>query len=152
MYMRPIIGGLTALIVFAAMSLPILIAAIVYYKKKRLEHQQILAAIEKGTPLSDLRPIKKRGPAWIRNFTKGIAFIIIGGALLVLGESGALLVIGEPPKRSGDDIVVPIVLLGIGVAFSVCGLLQKKYAPNIEGNGNGGGNNNLSSPAAAENQ
>ena len=131
--------GITVFIIFLGMSSPLLIIGLIYYFKKRLEHKQILAAIEKGMPLTDIIPVKKRGPAWIRNLAKGIPFIIIGGALLAFGEN------------SGDDILIPIALLGIGVAFLVCGLLQKKYAPSIDGNGNGG-NNNLSSPASLQNQ
>ena len=134
--------GITAFIVFLGLSSPLLIIGLIYYFKKRLEHKQILAAIEKGLPLADIMPVKKRGPAWIRNLTKGIAFIIIGGALLALGETSSV---------SGSSILIPVVLLAIGVAFFIAGLLQKKYAPSIDGNGNGG-NNNSSSPAAVENQ
>jgi len=58
---EPIIGGLTALIVFIALSTPLIVIGMIYYYKKRLEHKQIMAAIEKGTPLSELRPPKPVG-------------------------------------------------------------------------------------------
>jgi len=40
---------------------PVIAVCIVYVIKKRLEHKQILAAIERGTPLSELRPPKQNG-------------------------------------------------------------------------------------------
>jgi len=74
---EPIVGGLTVLIIFLGLSSPIIIIGLVYYLKKRLEHKQIMAAIEKGTPLSELRPLKPKGLLWIRSLTAGIAFLVI---------------------------------------------------------------------------
>lgn len=119
--------GITVFIIFLGMSSPILIIGIIYYLKKRLEHKQILAAIEKGTPLPELRtlrPVKKRGPAWIRNLTKGIILIIIGASFLCI----------KLPLRNNDTPVIAIVLLAVGIGLIICGLLQKKYQPQIHSN------------------
>ena len=116
----PIIGGLTAFIVFVGLSTPIIVIGIIYFYKKRLEHKQILAAIEKGTPLSELRPPKPRGPIWIKYLTGGIAWIIIAvGLIWWLGYTS-------------DHIWAPLILFAIGVAWLIRGLLYKKYQPSVE--------------------
>jgi hypothetical protein len=48
-------------LIVALSFLPVIVVGVVYYLKKRLEHKQIMAAIEKGTPLSELRPPKQNG-------------------------------------------------------------------------------------------
>ena len=53
-----------------------LIFSLSFYKK-RLDHKQIMAAIEKGTPLSELRPAKQPSPAWIKSITIGIALLLV---------------------------------------------------------------------------
>ena len=47
------------LVVFITCCAPIIILALLYYHKKKMEHTQIMTAIEKGTPLSELKPVKK---------------------------------------------------------------------------------------------
>jgi Na+/melibiose symporter-like transporter len=115
--------GITVLLIFLGMSLPIITLCLIYYLKKRLEHKQILAAIEKGTPLSELRPIKikKSGPAWIRNLTIGIILIIIGASFLWF----------KLQKTDNGTPIISIILLAAGIGFTICGLLQKKYMPQI---------------------
>ncbi len=87
--------------------------------EKRLKHRQIMAAIEKGTPLSEIIPPKPKpaGPAWIRYVTAGIALLIIG-----LG-----FVIGGLGKGKDIGILIFFVLGGIGVAMLIRGLLHRKY-------------------------
>jgi F0F1-type ATP synthase assembly protein I len=96
---------------------PIIIVGVVYYLKKRLEHKQIMTAIEKGTPLSELRPPKQNGSLWIRNLTVGVALAIIGLGLLFsrIGH-------GAP-----FGATIALILLGIGVAWIVRGVLNRKY-------------------------
>lgn len=92
---------------------PVLIVGVVYYLKKRLEHKQIMAAIEKGTPLSELRPPKQNGTLWIKNLTIGIALLIIGlGWLAMLGRHGTF---------------AAFILIGIGIAWTIRGILNRKY-------------------------
>jgi len=118
--LEPIVGGLTVLIIFLGISSPIIIIGLIYYLKKRLEHKQIMAAIEKGTPLSELRPPKSAGPAWIKNLTAGIALLIIALGLGVAGPGGNV-----------DNFLV-FVLGGVGIAFFIRGLLQRKTQRQIQ--------------------
>lgn len=95
---------------------PIIIVGVVYYLKKRFEHKQIMAAIEKGTPLSELRPPKQNGALWIRNLTIGIALLIIGLGWIFLAA------------HSGASILIALILVGVGIAWIVRGVLNRKYA------------------------
>ncbi len=98
---------------------PIVIIGVVYYFKKRLEHKQIMTAIEKGAPLSELRPPKQNGALWIRTITIGIALTIIGLGLLFSRAWG----------RGPFPSVTALVLLAVGVAWIVRGCLNRKYQP-----------------------
>ena len=88
MDMEPLIGGLTALIVMIGMSTPIIVIGLVYYYKKKLEHRQVIAAIEKGVPVSELnlnasKEKKSDGPGWIKDQSKGTTLLIIGIGIVV---------------------------------------------------------------------
>ena len=113
--MHYIVQGLTALIVFIGISSPIIIIGVVYYLKKRLEHTQIMAAIEKGTPLSEILPPKPKpaGPPWIKYLSLGVGMFIIGFALIV--------------GRGGPETLIAVVLCGAGAAWLIRGLLHRKY-------------------------
>jgi len=110
--MNEILQGIQVFVIFLGISVPFLIIGLVIYFTKRFEHKQILAAIEKGTPLSELRPPKQNGTLWIKNLTVGIALIIIG---LGVGLSG----------RGGG--IIALVLFAIGVAWVVRAWLNRKY-------------------------
>ena len=99
---------------------PIIIIGLVYYLKKRLEHKQIMAAIEKGTPLSELKPPKQNGRLWIRNLTMGIAMLIVG-----IGWSFAI-------PHGGPSTLIALVLVGLGIAWIIRGMLNRKYQPQIQ--------------------
>lgn len=107
-------------IVFASMTTVAIIIGLITFFCKRLEHKQILAAIEKGTPLSELKPPKKQqnGLLWIKNFTFGIALMIIGLSLL--------LVVG-PRRMGGASTLFALVFFAIGIAWMIRGLLYRKY-------------------------
>ena len=117
--METIVQGLEVFIIFMGISSPIIIIGIVYYLKKRLEHKQIMAAIEKGTPLSEIIPPKPKpaGPAWIKYVSTGIALIIIGLGFTVL----------KPMHTSHVGAFIFVVLCGIGAALLIRGLLHRKY-------------------------
>jgi len=108
-------------IVFASMTTVAIIIGLLVYFGKRLEHKQILAAIEKGTPLSELKPPKKQqnGSLWIRNLTLGVAMLIIGLALVLVGPSRT---IGGP-----GTFIIAFILCGVGIAWLIRGLLYRKY-------------------------
>ncbi|UCC23120.1 MAG: hypothetical protein JSW23_03405 [Planctomycetota bacterium] len=125
--MSEIAGGIVVILIFLGMSSPIIIVGLVYYLKKRLEHKQILASIEKGTPLSELRPPKPKGPLWIKNITTGITFLIIAAGFVCI-----------PPMFDGGmpfaqalfgHYIIATVFFAIGVSSLVRGLLQRKYPP-----------------------
>ena len=107
-------------IVFASMTTVAILIGLIVYFGKRLEHKQILAAIEKGTSLSELRPPKKQmnGSLWIKTLTFGIALMIIGLSLL--------LVVG-PRRMGGASTLFAFVFFGIGIAWLIRGLLYRKY-------------------------
>lgn len=123
-YLEPLVGGLTALIVFIGLSTPIIVIGLIYYLKKRLEHKQILAAIEKGTPLSELRPPKPVGALWIKHLTAGIALLVIG--------IGFGLVRSSINSTGGTALFIAFVLCAIGIAWLIRGLLYRKYQPQIQ--------------------
>ena len=115
--MNYILQGLTAFIVLLGVSSPIIVVGVIYYLKKRLEHKQIMAAIEKGTPLSDFIPPKPKpaGPAWIKYVSAGIALIIIGLGFTFF----------HPGENAGHFVFA--VLCGVGAGLLVRGLLHRKY-------------------------
>jgi len=93
---------------------PIIVVSVVYYLKKRFEHKQIMTALEKGTPLSELRPPKQNGALWIRKLTLGVALIIIGLGWWWAGPRG-------------PGMFVAVILCGLGLAWLIRGLLYRKY-------------------------
>ncbi|MEK7992568.1 MAG: hypothetical protein AAB403_02080, partial [Planctomycetota bacterium] len=75
---------------------------------------QIMAAIEKGTPLSELRPPKQNGTLWIKNLTIGIALLVIGLGCLM-----------EPMGQL--PLFMAPILIGVGIAWIIRGALNRKY-------------------------
>jgi hypothetical protein len=114
-----IVGSLPFVIVI------ILIVMLTWYfmNKKRLEHQQIMAAIEKGTPLSELRPIQKTSADWIRNITAGIASLLVGIGIAVIVLTVQKLQFNDD---TGIGLCFALVFFAIGVARLVRGILQRK--------------------------
>lgn len=115
--------GITVILIFLGLSTPLIIVGLIYYLKKRLEHKQILAAIEKGTSLSQLRPVKPAGPLWIKNLTAGIALLIIAVGLVIIR-----LVRGYDYDQdiSFGFFFIAVILSAIGISRLIRGLLQRK--------------------------
>ena len=116
----PLTESLGVALIIIALAVPVIVVGVVYYLRKRFEHKQIMAAIEKGTPLSELRPPKQNGALWIKNLTIGIALITIGLSFWFWGPG---------PSRGGVFSFVAFILFGIGVAWVVRALLYRKYQP-----------------------
>ena len=116
--MDDIVTGIQVLIILVGVTSPIVVVGVVYYLKKRLEHKQIMAAIEKGMPLSELLPPKPQlaGPGWIRYVSFGIALVIMSLGFLLI-----------PFGIVNSGTIVAFVLLGVGVSWLVRGLLHRKY-------------------------
>lgn len=98
-----------------------------FLSKKRFEHQQILAAIEKGTPLSELRPLKKTGANWIRSLTAGIAFLLMGIGIAIISLLSIFVGGFFPDESAGFGLLIPVVIfIAIGIAGIIRGILQRK--------------------------
>ena len=112
--------ALVVFIVFGSMTAIVIAIGLAIYFAKRLEHKQIMAAIEKGTPLSELRPLKPRptGPEWIKYLTGGIVVLAVAFAFGFSGLVGRWL---------GGTSFVAIILCGVGIALIVRALLYRKY-------------------------
>jgi len=105
-------------IVFGSLTTVAILIGLIVYFGKRLEHKQILAAIEKGTPLSELRSVKPKpvGPIWIKYLSSGVLILAIGLAFIVAG-----------PRMGSPTMFVGIILCGVGIASLIRGLLYRKY-------------------------
>jgi sterol desaturase/sphingolipid hydroxylase (fatty acid hydroxylase superfamily) len=110
--------AIVVFIVFASLTAIAIIIGLLIYFGKRLEHKQILAAIEKGTPLSELKPPKRQenGSLWIKSLTFGVAMMIIGLGWWLAG-----------PGYGHEKTFIAFVLIGVGVAWIIRGLLFRKY-------------------------
>jgi len=116
---------LTVLIVFGSGTVIVIVIGLAVYFAKQLEHKQIMAAIEKGTPLSELRLPRSRPTStkWIGHLTSGIVMLAIA---LAFGFSGL------PCSLMGGisgKFFVAIILCGLGIASIIRGLLYRKYYP-----------------------
>jgi len=105
-------------LIIIAFAVPVIVIGVVYYLKKRFEHKQIMEAIEKGTPLSELKPPKQNGKLWIKNVTIGVALIIIGFGAWWTG-----------PGHGSMAAFIALIIFGVGVAWLVRGLLYRKSQP-----------------------
>jgi hypothetical protein len=105
---------------FIMIVLVVAILAWYFLNKKRLEHQQILAAIEKGIPLSELRLVVKRGAGWILSLTIGIAFLLMGIGMAIV----SLIYFSGMPTFG---LLMPsVVFFAIGTAGIIRGILLQK--------------------------
>jgi cytochrome bd-type quinol oxidase subunit 1 len=137
----PVFDAFGILIVFIGIFSPVILALLIYYFKKRLEHKQIMAAIEKGTPLSELRTIKKAsppGPVWIKNLTGGIALLIIAAGIICLG----VVYLSNVEDVYFDETLiwalVVTVTFALGISRLLRGILQRKAEQKNLLNGNNG--------------
>jgi hypothetical protein len=112
--------ALTVFIVFGSMTAIVIVIGMAILFAKRLEHKQIMAAIEKGTPLSELRRPKPMptGPEWIKYLTGGIIVLAVAFAFGFEGQLDRLL---------GGSSFVAIILCGVGISLIVRALLYRKY-------------------------
>jgi hypothetical protein len=114
-------------VVFASSIAIGIVIGLVIYLGKRLEHKEILAAIEKGIPPFKLRPPEPKpvGPLWIKNITQRIIVLAFAAAFALGFErlSG---------HNSGPGFFVAVILCGVGVALIIRGLLYRKYHPMIQ--------------------
>ena len=118
------------LIVFTAPAVPILVIGLIYYHKKKLEHKEVLAAIEKGVPISELnigtkKENKSYGPGWVQDQGKGITLLVIS-----VGIGFVFWLALEPWYRAGVMNIlwiVPVVFLGNGIGLIIRSRQRKKF-------------------------
>jgi hypothetical protein len=109
-------------LILVACAAPVIVIGVIYYLKKRFEHKQIMLALEKGTPLSELRAVKPKpvGPPWVKYLSSGILILAIGLAFIFAGPWMG---------PHSPTMFVGIILCGIGIASLIRGLLYRKYQP-----------------------
>jgi len=103
--------GFAVMLVLVGLACPVIVISVVYYTKKRLEHKQIMAAVEKGVVLSQLMPPRQRSPLWIRSICLGVAALVIAFGLVM---------------SSWAETIIPFVIAGVGAAWVVRGLLLRR--------------------------
>lgn len=109
-------------LIIIALAVPVIVVGVVYYLKKRFEHKEIMEALEKGTPLSELRSVKPKpvGPPWVKYLSSGVLILAIGLAFIFAG----------PWMHPGSPAMfIGIVLCGVGITSLIRGLLYRKYQP-----------------------
>ena len=109
-------------LIIIALAVPVIVIGVVYYLKKRFEHKQIMEALEKGTPLSELRFVKPKpvGPIWVKYLSSGVIILAIGLAFILAGPGWG---------QRGPGLFVAVILCGVGLALLIRGLLYRKYQP-----------------------
>ncbi len=124
---------IVVLIVFTALSMPVIVAGLVYFGKKKLEHKQIIAAIEKGVPVSELsigrqannmKQNKSDGPGWVQDQSKGITLLIIG---IGIGVPFWFFIDSFDGGMFNVMWIIPVVFLGNGIGLLIRSRQRKKY-------------------------
>lgn len=142
--MRDIFIGIQVILIFLGIFSPVILAFLIYYFKKRLEHKQIMAAIEKGMPLSELRTVRKAsppGPLWIKNLTAGIASLIIAAAIILLRWAYCEYMDPRGGAAFEQTIVyvfIAAVFFAVGISRLLRSILQRKAEQQNLLNGNNG--------------
>jgi hypothetical protein len=120
-------GGHGHLMVVKGLAILVLVVAgllLCYlFYRKRLEHRQIMAAIEKGIELSVLRPARL-GLVWITSLAVGVGLLIVGIGIV------AWALFGQQQEVYGKSMgllgLAAILLLGGGISLVLYGLLRRK--------------------------
>jgi membrane protease YdiL (CAAX protease family) len=125
--MGPIFMGAVYLLVAL---LPVLLGLLLVFYKKKLQHQQILVAMEKGLPISDLiaKPQQhSREINWVRSLSAGIGFIFVGIVIPIIFFAVGMINPSTPPEKVFGMLIIPTVVCGLGLIFLTRGILQKNY-------------------------
>ena len=129
-------------LILIACAVPVIVVGVVYYLKKRFEHKQIMIALEKGTPLSELRSVKPKpvGPIWVKHLSSGVLMLAIGLAVIVAG----------PRMGPGSPMLfVGLILCGVGIASLIRGLLYRKYQSKSQLSANSNNAENRNAPTVS---
>jgi putative Mn2+ efflux pump MntP len=102
----------SGLVVLVLVVLGLLFCYLFY--RKRLEHKQVMAAIDRGIEPSGIRPARLPGLAWITSLTIGVGLLIIGIGIVVWAHFVGLFMLAAIP------------LLGVGISLVLYGLLRRE--------------------------
>lgn len=106
--------------------LPLILIILYFFYRRRLEHKQILAAIEKGIAPTDLHLSKTAASVWIKNLTAGITLLLIAIGLigwhLLRRQTSDVFEDWEPRGW----IFIVVILSAFGITRVIRGLLQRK--------------------------
>jgi hypothetical protein len=110
--------------------LPLLVLLVLLYYKAKFRHQQILSAMEKGLPVSDLIAKPASGTRtinWIRSLSAGVGLIFIGIALAVAIFATKAITSKTPGDEAFGFLLIPTLIFGTGLVFLLRGILQRNY-------------------------
>jgi len=114
---RSEIGGNMMIILVVA--LIVLLRLLVGY----MQHKQVMAAIEKGIPLSDFKRHTWKSPNWITSISIGVGMLIIAVGLFCM--------FWKHPCDTGAFLAA-FIFCGIGAFFVIWGLFQRKTQRRIQ--------------------
>lgn len=101
--------------------LPILFLLLILFYRKKYQHQQILAAIEKGIPVTDLiaKPVpQNREINWIRSLSAGIGLLFV--AIMLTAVTAFT-------NKGVGFVITSIIIGGVGLIYLLRGVLQRRY-------------------------
>jgi membrane protease YdiL (CAAX protease family) len=116
--------------------LPLLFVLAFLFYRKKLQHQQILVAIEKGVPVSDLIARPRNEINWVKNLAAGIGLLFIGVVSAVL----IIYMITSPNMMTRSRtvveqakliwLIIPTAICGFGLIFLLRGIFQRSHEKN----------------------
>lgn len=112
--------------------LPILAIIFFFIYTKKLQNQQIMAAIEKGMPVQDLLVVpvrKERG--WIPNISAGIGLLFVAIAMAIVGFFAGIYGDDADPGSLIIFMAILLVIGGIGLTRLLRGIFQKAANGNL---------------------
>lgn len=115
--------GIMVFLMFLGMSTPFIVVCFFNYLKRRSEHKQIMAAIEKGVPFSTIKPPKPVGPTWIKNISAAIALLIISAGFVIIP-----LICRRDTFLFDDSFgffIIALIFFALGISRLIRGLLQR---------------------------
>jgi hypothetical protein len=110
--------------------LPFILVLFLAYYRNKYRHQQILAAMEKGLPITDLiaRPqIRNREVNWVRSLSAGIGFLFVGIVIPIICFVFGMINPSTPPDKIFGMLIIPTGVCGLGLILLMRGILQKNY-------------------------
>ena len=120
-------GILAILLIFGGPVLIVFVVCLFRFLKARMQHREILAAIEKGMTLPELPLSKPRIPTWITNVAIGTAFIVFSPAFVLVGM-GACNEVGDMKTTVICGTAMPsLIFFSIGLFFFIRGMLLRRH-------------------------